>query len=85
MNKVELSKISKKFLRKCEKDIYKRIVKRIKELCENPFPSNSIKIKGKKEKIFRIRVGNYRILYEVYSERNLILISEIGKRGNIYD
>lgn len=85
MIKAEFSNISKRFLKKCEREIYLRIIEKIKELCETPFPSNAVRIKGRKEKLFRIRVGDYRILYEIYSDKNLILISEIDKRGKIYD
>lgn len=85
MLRVEFSNLSKKFLKKCDKEIYRRIIKKIEELCKNPFPSDIIRIIGRKEKIFRIRIGDYSVLYELCTDRNLILISEIDKRSKIYD
>lgn len=85
MLKAEFSNSSKKFLKNCDDILYKRIMKKINELCKNPFPSDSIRIAGRKEKIFRVRIGDYRILYEFYQNRDLILISEINKRGKVYD
>jgi len=53
-------------------------------LKENPLPHGSIRIKGTKEDIFRIRVGDYRILYEVDHGVEIIGIIKIGKRSNVY-
>jgi len=43
-----------------------------------------VRIKGTKEEIFRIRVGEYRILYEVDQGVKIIGIIKIGKRSNVY-
>ena len=40
--------------------------------------------KYKAEKVFRVRVGDYRILYSVSYEENLILIIKVDKRGRVY-
>lgn len=61
-----------------------RIFAKIEKLKENPVPRGAIRIKGTKEEIFRIRVGDYRILYEVDTEVKIIGIIKIGKRSNIY-
>jgi len=79
--KVEFSNISKKFLKKCQKEDSKRIFEKIENLIINPLPSESIKLGGK-ENSFRIRVGKYRIIYRILKET--ILITEIGRRQNIY-
>ena len=79
--KVEFSNISKKFLKKCQQTDAKRIINKIELLSSNPFISKSVKLSGSKD-LFRIRVGKYRIIYEI--KRNNLLITEIGKRGKIY-
>jgi len=53
-------------------------------LKEDPIPHGSVRIKGTKEEIFRIRVGEYRILYEVDQGVKIIGIIKIGKRSNVY-
>lgn len=84
MLNILLSKASKKFLKKCEKNLRERILINIKKLKGEPFPSNARRIIGKKDKIFRIRVGDYRILYQVFYDENKIFIIEIDKRSRIY-
>ncbi len=59
-------------------------MKEIKKLSVDPFPSDAKRVVGKKEKVFRVRVVDYRILYVVFHDKNEILISEIDKRGRAY-
>jgi mRNA-degrading endonuclease RelE of RelBE toxin-antitoxin system len=42
------------------------------------------RVVGKKDKIFRVRVGDYRIQYSVIYEKNLLFVSEIEKREKAY-
>ena len=84
MLEIKHSRISKKFLKRCDKIIAKRIMDKIESLAENPFPQDCKRIQGKNEKIFRARIGDYRILYLVYKERNFLFISDIDKRPRVY-
>ncbi len=84
MLRVKFSKSSEKFLKRCDDFLYNRILKKIGELTKNPFPSECKRIINKDGKLFRMRVGDYRIIYEVFKLKNLILISEINKRSKIY-
>ena len=79
---------AKKQLEELSKDQRQRIIKTIKQLEHDPIkkrPKVDIKkligIKGKPD-LFRLRVGNYRIIYEVSEET--VWISEIVKRGKAY-
>ena len=85
MFSVEFGSDAKKFLKKAERKIAERIVKRIRKLREDPFPSDVKRVVGKKDKIFRVRVGDYRVQYSVFYERNLIFISDIDKRERAFD
>ena len=85
MLKVELGNSAKKFLKKCDKNLYERLISEIKSLSNNPFPQDVKRVVGRKEKVFRVRVGDYRITYVVVYEQNLILIADIDKRSKIYD
>ena len=82
---VYLSSNAEQFLKKSPKDLKDRIFKKIELLSEDPFPSDSKRIVGRDEKIFRIRVGDYRIQYVVYYEKKEVLISDIDKRERAYD
>ena len=69
-----------KQLRKLHASIAQRIVKKIKEMQEDPFQVDVKKLKG--EELYRLRVGDYRVLFSLHQET--IEIVEIGHRRNIY-
>lgn len=71
-------------LKKADKEITRRIIEKIEKLRLEPFPSDTKRVVGKKERIFRIRVGNYRIQYSVFYDKNIIFISDIDKRERAY-
>jgi len=70
-----------KNLNKLENSTSKRIIKKVEELCENPFSKDIRKLKGYKN-YFRLRVGDYRIIFSL--EDNLITILKVGHRQTIY-
>jgi len=84
MFKIELKPKAQKFIKSQPKNIQKQLIKRIESLSANPYPSNC-KMLHSKEKLFRIRSGSYRIIYQVQHEKLLIIIALIGHRGSIYD
>ena len=81
---INYSNQSIKFLKKIDRILSERIINKIKDLSVNPFPSDSKSIKNSKMKLFRIRAGNFRILYEVDYGNNLLGIVKIDKRSKIY-
>jgi len=85
MLELRFSSQAKKFLKKFNDTDWNRIIQKIEELRGNPFPHKVERVKGRKEKTFRIRVGDYRILYVVLREKNLLFISKIDKRPKAYD
>lgn len=84
MFKILLASSTQRFLKKCEKEVYDRVIKTIKELAINPFPPDCKRVVGRKEKVFRVRVGDYRVQYVVFFDKNEILISDIDKRSRAY-
>ena len=74
----------KKFLKKQEKSFVRRILEKIDLLIDNPIPQNSKRVEGRNELIFRIRVGSYRVLYEVDYASEEIGIIKIDKREGAY-
>jgi len=52
-------------------------------LAENPFPQGIRKLTGE-EDLYRLRVGNYRIIYQVQGRRLVVLIVGIGHRADVY-
>ena len=60
----------------------KRILKRIEKLAEDPRPAECKKLTGSER--YRIRQGNYRILYSIEGDRLIIVIVKVGHRREIY-
>ena len=72
-----------KALVKINEPHYSAIKKQIYDLADNPRPQGYKKLKGRKG--YRIRVGNYRIIYEIFDEILLIDVIDIGHRKEIYE
>jgi len=81
---VKYSKQSQKFLNKTDKILAKRLLQKIEILQEEPIIHDTKTVEGYKEKIYRVRVGNYRILYEVDYKNKLIGVVKIDKRPRVY-
>jgi mRNA interferase RelE/StbE len=81
---VKYSKQAVNFLKSAEKKLTSRILKKIETLTENPIQHDSKVIEGYNEKLFRIRVGDYRILYEVNYKNNHLGIVKIDKRSKVF-
>ena len=75
-----------KFVKKLDNETKERIKGKLLKLRDDPFPSEVERVEGyKSEKIFRVRVGDYRILYFVRYESNQIYVARIDKRSRVYD
>ena len=64
-------------------DSQKRLVKRLKSLQNNPRPQGVKKLAGEDE-LYRIRDGNYRIIYAIRDKELIVLVLKIGDRKEIY-
>ena len=70
-----------KELDKLEPSISRRIIKKIEDMSENPSSCDIKKLKGSND--YRLRVGNYRIIFVF--DKDLIKIIKVGHRQQIYD
>ena len=59
-----------------------RIVRRIEALAENPRPAGAEKLSGDDK--YRIRQGDYRILYEIEDTQLVVTVVRIGNRREVY-
>ncbi len=80
---VDLSKRAKRQLSKLDSDTQASIGAAIDDLAVDPRPSGVKKLKGE-ETVYRIRVRDYRILYEIQDDQLLILVIKIGHRREVY-
>ena len=69
--------------RKLPAPVQKRLSPHIDALADNPRPPGVVKLSGTSD-IYRIRVGDYRIIYEIQDIGLVILILKIGNRRDVY-
>ena len=83
MYKIEWKHSAKKELKRLNRKDIPRIIEAVENLSIDPYPIGNRKIQGCKQ-LYRIRVGNYRIVYSVKNKILLIEIIRVGHRKDIY-
>lgn len=80
---IEIKPSASKELEKLPRQMVVRVVAAIRELADNPYPQGVKKLSGF-DRTFRIRVGDYRVLYDIYENRLVIEIIRIRHRKDVY-
>ena len=82
---LSVSKDVKKFIASRDAKTRQKIISTLESLAEDPF-GNQLDIKPMQgmENHYRLRVGKYRLLYEVMEERILVYAYQAGSRGDVY-
>jgi mRNA interferase RelE/StbE len=80
-----------KLLKRAERDLSQlpkkdldRISEKITALADQPWPPQAKQLKGDLKGHFRIRVGNYRVVYQVNTKASMIAVVRIGHRREVY-
>jgi mRNA interferase RelE/StbE len=73
---------AQKELAELPKDFYARVCEALRVLGEEPRPSGCIKLKDREG--WRIRVGNYRVLYKIDDEQKTVTVVHVGHRRDVY-
>ncbi len=79
---INISRSAQKDLSKLPIREYDKIIKEIQLLSTNPRPNGCIKLSGRDG--WRIRIGNYRVIYDIQDLKLVVLIIEVGHRKEIY-
>ena len=80
---VEFAPVADRDFRRLAREIQLRLRPRIDALSDNPHPHGASKLKGTDE-LWRIRVGDYRIVYEIHHRVLLVLIVRVAHRREAY-
>ena len=83
MYKIRIEKAVQKALAKINEPHYSKIKKAILSLAENPRPNGYKKLKGRDG--YRIRVADYRIIYDIFDDILTIDVIDLGHRKEIYE
>lgn len=81
--RLEAKRSFSKDLKKLSPDVVLRMMRHIKKLSENPFPKGVKKLQGS-EGAYRLRLGDYRIIYEVDTENSVVLLLYARHRKDAY-
>jgi mRNA interferase RelE/StbE len=85
MYKVIVIRSAEKELEKLPASIVKRIFPAMEKLSENPRPSGSKKLAGQNENLWRIRIGDYRLVYLIEDKIKVVEVRKAGHRKDIYE
>lgn len=81
--KIEWKRTAIKELKKLPKEAISKILAAVENLSSNPLPNRTTKLVGSQQS-FRIRIGDYRVVYNIFSKTLIIEIVRIKHRRNIY-
>ncbi len=82
---VIISKVAGKELRQFPKNVIEKVYTKMLSLADNPRPNGCKKLEGYNENLWRVRVGDYRIIYSVDDIICIVDIRHVGNRKDIYD
>lgn len=80
---IEWKHSAEKELRSIDRQYIPRILETVESLADNPFPLQHRKLHGV-ESSYRIRVGDYRVIYQVNLEEKLVVIYHVRHRKEAY-
>jgi len=84
---IELTPAAEKALAKIAKSnrtLLKRLDHTLLSLAENPIPAGCKQLVGETPSLYRVRVGDYRILYQIEDDVLVILVVHVGHRKDVY-
>jgi mRNA interferase RelE/StbE len=82
-HRIELCPAATRQLKKIDRSILPQKAAKIDSLGDNPRPRNCEKLSGY-EGLYRVRVGDYRIIYAVEDRLVLVVVLKVGNRAEIY-
>ncbi len=81
---IRILELASRELARLDKQVGRRIVKRIHWLAENLDDVKPVALKGDLAGFYKLRVGDYRVIYEILHDERVIVIHVIGHRRKVY-
>jgi mRNA interferase RelE/StbE len=81
---IELAPAARRQLKKLDHELRRRVARRIDGLAKDPLPDGVVKLTDVSPPLYRVREGEYRIVYAIEDDRLLILVVRIAHRGEVY-
>jgi mRNA interferase RelE/StbE len=83
MYRILLERAAEKDLARLSSEIHDRVIAAIQALATNPRPSGCRKLAGSKND-WRIRVGDYRVIYEISDQIRIVRVNRVRHRREVY-
>ena len=74
---------AERFLKKIDNHLKERIIRKIEELSANP--RIGIPLTGNLSGLWKLRIGDYRAIYQIFENRVIVSVLRIGHRKNVYE
>ena len=81
---IEIARPARKQLKKLDTEVRRRIARRIDGLAKEPRPEGVVKLTDVSPPLYRVREGQYRILFTNEDDRLIVLVVRIGHRSEVY-
>jgi mRNA interferase RelE/StbE len=81
---IEVSRPARRQLKKLDLAVRKKVSRRIDRLAEDPRPHGVVKLTDVSPSLYRVREGQYRILYTINDDKLIVLVIRIGHRSEVY-
>ena len=81
---IEIARPAQRQLKKLEAPIRRRVSRRIDQLANDPRPPGVVKLTDVSPPIYRVREGQYRVLYTINDDELVVLVVRVAHRGDAY-
>ena len=80
---VQIAPAAERQIQKLARTIQLAVIARLESLAEDPRPPGCEKLSGETS-LYRVRLGDYRIIYDVQDKSLTVLVVKVGHRGDVY-
>ena len=80
--RIEYLPPARKVIEKLSRSVQHRILEKIGSLAHDPRPPGCVKLTG--QDAYRIRVGDYRVIYTIEDKQLIVLVIDVGHRRDVY-
>jgi mRNA interferase RelE/StbE len=84
VHRILFTKSADRTLRTMPRELARRLRERLGQIAQNPYAQHSNVTKLQNRPGYRLRVGDWRVIYEIENEELVILVLRIGPRGEVY-
>ena len=81
---IEIARPAQRQLKKLDAPIRKKVSRRIDQLANDPRPPGVVKLTDVSPPIYRVREGQYRLLYTIYDDELVVLVVRVVHRSDAY-